>query len=51
MARMLGKGCHTGPGGRDCACCNVPAGKDRRLLRRVAKHSERNAWKKSLREI
>lgn len=44
MARMLGPSCHTGPGGRDCVCCNVPAGKKRRKARRWAKRSERQTW-------
>lgn len=48
MAKMIGRGCPTGPGGRDCACCGDAPGKARRTARRNAKRSERNTWKKEL---
>jgi hypothetical protein len=48
MARMIGKSCPTGPGGRDCICCGDAPGKTRKIARRSAKRSERNAWKASL---
>jgi hypothetical protein len=48
--RMIGPSCHTGPGGRDCACCNEAPGKSRRQIRRVKKRAERNQWKRKVRE-
>lgn len=49
MARMIGRRCPVGPGGRDCYCCGQPPGKTRKTTRRQAKRSERNAWKRDLR--
>lgn len=50
MARMLGPSCHTGPGGRDCVCCNEAAGKSRKKRRRVIKRSERNEWRRTIKQ-
>ena len=50
MTRMLGPQCHFGPGGWDCACCNEPPGKERRKARRNIKRSERNQWRKTIRQ-
>lgn len=47
---MIGRRCPEGPGGRDCACCGQAPGKSRKAARRVRKHSEHAAWKRSLRE-
>lgn len=48
MAKMLGRLCPDGPGGRDCYCCGQPPGKKRKAAKRTKKRSERNAWKRSL---
>lgn len=48
MARMIGKGCAYGPGGRDCVCCGDAPGKARKRSRRTAKRSERQVWRKDL---
>lgn len=45
---MIGKGCPTGPGGRDCTCCGQAPGKDRKAARRAAKRGKRNDWKKEI---
>lgn len=47
-APMIGSRRHTGPGGRDCACCNVAPGKARKADKRTAKRSERNKWRRDL---
>ncbi|MEU9615911.1 hypothetical protein AB0K87_01790 [Streptomyces sp. NPDC053705] len=49
MARMIGRTCPDGPGGRDCHCCGQAPGKTRKASRRQVKRSERNAWKRNLR--
>jgi hypothetical protein len=49
MGNMLGPKCHEGPGGRECHCCNVPPGKDRRVQRRSVKRGERTNWKFAVR--
>ena len=41
MARMIGKNCPVGPGGRNCTCCGQAPGKARKAARRAAKRSER----------
>ena len=46
--KMIGPKCHTGPGGRDCVCCNEAPGRGRKRDRRIAKRRERQAWKKNL---
>lgn len=46
--RMIGKTCPTGPGGRDCACCGDAPGKARKVARRNAKRSERNATRRAI---
>lgn len=43
--KMIGRTCAVGPGGRDCPCCGDAPGRDRKITRRAAKRSERNAWK------
>lgn len=48
MARMIGPLTHTCPFGRSCTCNGGP-GKGRRSKRRSTKRSERNAWRRSLR--
>lgn len=48
MARMIGRTCPTGPGGRNCVCCGDAPGKARKIARRSAKRMERNEWKRSL---
>lgn len=45
---MIGSRRHTGPGGRDCVCCNEAPGKSRKRDKRAAKRGERNKWKKEL---
>jgi hypothetical protein len=42
MARMIGKSCPTGPGGRDCSCCGDKPGKARTIARRAAKRTEKS---------
>ena len=49
MARMVGKNCPDGPGGRDCRCCGQPPGRERKVNRRRVKRSERSAWKRDTR--
>lgn len=49
MARMIGRNCPDGPGGRDCHCCGQAPGRDRKMARRRVKRSERHAWKETLR--
>lgn len=49
MTRMIGPQCHKGPGGRDCSCCNVPPGRDRRIKRRTVKRGKRNTWRREIR--
>lgn len=41
MARMIGRSCPTGPGGRDCSCCGQAPGKGRKIAKRAAKRSEK----------
>lgn len=48
MARMIGRSCPTGPGGRDCVCCGDAPGKARKVSRRSAKRGERNQWKREV---
>jgi len=36
-----------GPGGRYCACCDVPP-RTNKKVRRSVKRSERNSWKKEV---
>lgn len=48
MARMIGKTCPVGPGGRDCVCCGQAPGKARKGARRNAKRSERNATRREI---
>lgn len=48
-ARMIGKTCPTGPGGRDCVCCGDAPGKARKVARRTAKRSERQKVARALR--
>lgn len=38
----------SGPGGRDCACCGEPPGKDRVKAKRVMKRRERQKWRKQI---
>lgn len=45
MARMIGRSCPTGIGGRDCVCCGQAPGKPRKAAKRHAKRSERQEWK------
>jgi hypothetical protein len=45
MARMIGRKCPDGPGGRDCSCCGQTPGKSRKAKRRSVKRSERQEWK------
>jgi hypothetical protein len=47
MARMIGKSCPYGPGGRDCSCCG-DAPSARKMARRIAKRRERNTWKREV---
>lgn len=49
MARMIGRRCPDGPGGRDCHCCGQPPGQQRTAARRRVKRSERNTWKRTIR--
>ena len=49
MAQMIGARCPDGPGGRDCPCCGQAPGKDRKIARRRAKRSERNAARRDIR--
>lgn len=49
MARMIGKNCPDGPGGRDCRCCGQPPGKQRTTARRQAKRRDRQRWKREAR--
>jgi hypothetical protein len=49
MARMIGKACPTGPGGRDCPCCGDAPGKPRKVARRTAKRSERQQVRREVR--
>jgi hypothetical protein len=49
MARMIGKDCPKGPGGRDCPCCGQAPGKDRKVARRSAKRSERGKVRRDIR--
>ncbi|QKW31430.1 hypothetical protein HUT11_35290 (plasmid) [Streptomyces seoulensis] len=49
MARMIGRNCPDGPGGRDCTCCGQDPGRGRKTARRRVKRSERQAWKRALR--
>lgn len=46
MARMIGRKCPDGPGGRDCNCCGQPPGQQRKTARRRTKRSERQQWKR-----
>lgn len=46
--KMIGRGCPEGPGGRDCPCCGQPPGKARKIHKRAAKRSERNAWRREV---
>lgn len=48
MAPMIGKYCPNGPGGRDCTCCGQAPGRARKVAKRARKHSEKAAWKRSL---
>jgi hypothetical protein len=50
-AKMIGKGCPEGVGGRDCICCGQAPGKARKTARRAAKRSERNAWRADANDI
>ncbi|GAB3863476.1 hypothetical protein GCM10028801_31190 [Nocardioides maradonensis] len=47
-APMIGSRRHTGPGGRDCACCNEAPGRNRKRDKRVGKHQERQAWRRRM---
>ena len=47
MARMIGRYCPNGPGGRDCVCCGQAPGKNRKRARRSQKRRERQMWRKS----
>lgn len=47
-ARMVGRKCPNGPGGRDCVCCGQAPGKSRKIEKRRVKRSERNSWRRSL---
>lgn len=48
MAKMIGRSCPEGPGGRDCACCGQPPGAKRTKARRTAKRSERQGWRRKV---
>lgn len=48
MARMLGHTLPVDKGGRGCTCCYHPP-KWRETMRRVAKRSERQTWKREVR--
>lgn len=50
MAKMIGKFCPTGPGGRDCVCCGDAPGKTRKAKRRHIKRSERQKVRREIRE-
>ena len=47
-ARMIGRACPEGPGGRDCYCCGQPPGKNRKTTKRRLKRSEKHALRASL---
>ena len=47
--KMLGKFCPYGPSGRSCVCCGDAPGK-RDPARRNVKRSERQKWRKEVRE-
>ena len=49
MARMIGKTCPTGPGGRDCPCCGDAPGRARKAARRTAKRRERQSARREVR--
>lgn len=44
-AKMIGRKCAVGPGGRDCPCCGDAPGKARKIAKRSTKRSERNNWR------
>ena len=48
--KMIGKkaGQSRGPGGRDCACCGEPPGKNRKIQKREVKRREKQQWKKEV---
>jgi hypothetical protein len=47
MAKMIGKFCPDGPGGRDCYCCGQAPGKSRKLARRAKKRGKKNnVWRR-----
>jgi hypothetical protein len=50
-SRMLGNYAHTGPGGRDCVCCNEAPGKNRKIDRRRVKRGERQDFNRSVRQF
>ena len=50
MAKMLGRSCPEGPGGRDCTCCGQAPGIKRVKARRLAKRRERQAVARLIRE-
>lgn len=45
-ARMIGRSCPVGPGGRDCVCCGQAPGSSRAKARRTVKRRERQSWKR-----
>ena len=49
MAKMIGRSCPTGPGGRDCICCGQSPGINRKRQKRSRKHSEKQSWKREAR--
>ncbi len=47
MAKMIGKFCPDGPGGRDCFCCGQAPGESRKRAKRAKKRGKmKNAWRK-----
>jgi len=48
LAKLIGKSCPQGTGGRDCACCGQAPGKPRKVTKRAAKRGERQEWRNSL---
>lgn len=49
-ARMPGKQCPDGPGGRDCTCCGQPPGKWRTVAKRAVKRRDRDDFRKFARK-
>lgn len=49
MARMIGKTCPEGPGGRDCSCCGQAPGAARKQARRNNKRAKRQLVARQIR--